>query len=173
MGGTGLKFESRQGKNHTQSAPQRHFYCFLKEIWILRSGCSLKSPIRATERFVQLSCDSVSYFIDVFKHGSCRTTRNAYSLETTVTESPRSHFLMVSKSLNIQADALSPVCLSQSHFSTCPKLFFSFFWIQVNICISLSLPLFLSLCLIHSHTPSHTHTHTLTHTRARMHTHVQ
>ena len=34
-------------KNHTQSASQHHFYCFLKAIWILKSGCSLKSPTQA------------------------------------------------------------------------------------------------------------------------------
>ena len=31
-------------KNQAQNASQRHFHCFLKDIWILKSGCSLKSP---------------------------------------------------------------------------------------------------------------------------------
>ena len=45
MGGTWLKFESWEMKNHTQNAFQYHFYCFLKETWILKFGCSLESPI--------------------------------------------------------------------------------------------------------------------------------
>ena len=42
-----LKFESWKVKTNTQNASQRHFYCFLKEIWILKSSCSWKSPTRA------------------------------------------------------------------------------------------------------------------------------
>ena len=47
MGGTRLKFESWKVKNHTQNASQHHFYCFLKDIWTLKSDGSLKSPIHA------------------------------------------------------------------------------------------------------------------------------
>ena len=47
MGETGLKFESWNVKNHTKNAFQNHFYCFLKEIWTLKSSCSLKSPTNA------------------------------------------------------------------------------------------------------------------------------
>ena len=39
-----LKLKSWEVKNHTQNAFQSHIYCFLKAIWILKSGCSLKSP---------------------------------------------------------------------------------------------------------------------------------
>ena len=45
MGGTGLKFETWKVKNHTQNASHHHFYCFLKEIWILKSSYGLKRPI--------------------------------------------------------------------------------------------------------------------------------
>ena len=31
----------------TQNASQSHSYCYLKDIWILKSGCSLKSPTHA------------------------------------------------------------------------------------------------------------------------------
>ena len=41
MGGTRFKFESW----NTPNASQRYFYCFLKEIWILKYSCSLKSLI--------------------------------------------------------------------------------------------------------------------------------
>ena len=44
MNRTRLKFESWQVRIHFQNASQNHFYCFLKDIWILKSGCSLKSP---------------------------------------------------------------------------------------------------------------------------------
>ena len=47
MSGTRLKFESWKVGNHTQNASQNHFYCFLKDIWILKSSCSLKSPTHA------------------------------------------------------------------------------------------------------------------------------
>ena len=43
MDGTGLRFESWKMENHTQNASQHHSYCFLKEIWILKFGCSQKS----------------------------------------------------------------------------------------------------------------------------------
>ena len=41
---TRLKFESWTLRIHTQNATQSHFYCFVKNTWILKSGCSLKSP---------------------------------------------------------------------------------------------------------------------------------
>ena len=44
MVGTGLKFESWKVRIHTENASQSHFYCFLKGIWIPKSGCSLESP---------------------------------------------------------------------------------------------------------------------------------
>ena len=47
MGGTGLKFESGKVQNHFQSAAQHHCYCFLHEIWILKSSYSQKSPTHA------------------------------------------------------------------------------------------------------------------------------
>ena len=47
MGWTGLKSEPWKVKNHILNASQHHFYCFLKEIWILKSGCSWESPTHA------------------------------------------------------------------------------------------------------------------------------
>ena len=47
MGGTGLKSESWRVKDHIQNTSQQHFDCFLKEIWILESSCSLGSPTHA------------------------------------------------------------------------------------------------------------------------------
>ena len=44
VGRTRLKFESCRAKYHTQNASQQHFCCFLNDIWILKSSCSLKSP---------------------------------------------------------------------------------------------------------------------------------
>ena len=44
IGGTRLKFESWKRRNHTQNASQSRNYCFVKDIWILKPGCSLKSP---------------------------------------------------------------------------------------------------------------------------------
>ena len=48
MGRIRSKLESWKVRNHAENASQRHFYCFLKGIWILKSGCSPKSPIHAT-----------------------------------------------------------------------------------------------------------------------------
>ena len=48
-GGTRLKFEPWKVRIHTQNAPQSHSKCFLKDIWILKSSCSLKSPILVTD----------------------------------------------------------------------------------------------------------------------------
>ena len=42
-GGTGLQFESWMVENHTQNASEHYFCCFLKEIWFLKSGCSLET----------------------------------------------------------------------------------------------------------------------------------
>ena len=47
MGGTKLKFESWKVRIHNQNASQKHFCCFLKNIWILKAGCHLKSPNHA------------------------------------------------------------------------------------------------------------------------------
>ena len=47
MGGTRSKYKPWKVRIHTQNASQRHFYCFLKDIWILKSSCSLKSPTHA------------------------------------------------------------------------------------------------------------------------------
>ena len=55
LGGTRLKFESWKVKNHTQNASQQHFYCFLKDIWILKSDCSLKSPIHPSAKRMNFS----------------------------------------------------------------------------------------------------------------------
>ena len=44
MGGTGLKFESWKVEINSKYIPTTHSYCFLKEIWFLKSGSSLKSP---------------------------------------------------------------------------------------------------------------------------------
>ena len=44
LGGTRLKFESWKVQNPIQNASGHCFYCFLKEIWILKSGYSQKSP---------------------------------------------------------------------------------------------------------------------------------
>ena len=46
MGGTALKFKSWKVQNHIQNASQHHYYCFLIEIWILKSGFSWKSPMQ-------------------------------------------------------------------------------------------------------------------------------
>ena len=44
MVGLGEKMnDSWKVKNHTQNASGHHFYCFLKEIWILKPACNLKS----------------------------------------------------------------------------------------------------------------------------------
>ena len=51
MGGTALTFESWKAQNHIQNASQHHFCCFLREIWILKSGCSQKSPIHGVTWF--------------------------------------------------------------------------------------------------------------------------
>ena len=52
MGETGSKFASWKVRNRIQN----HVYCFVKEIifWLLKSGCSLKSPIHALSIIVQL-----------------------------------------------------------------------------------------------------------------------
>ena len=44
-GGTTSKFESWKVQNHIQDASQHIFYCFLRELCILKSGYSWKSPI--------------------------------------------------------------------------------------------------------------------------------
>ena len=44
MSGTGFPFEPWKVKMHTQNASQHHFDCSLKDIWILKSSCTLKSP---------------------------------------------------------------------------------------------------------------------------------
>ena len=38
--------------NHTQNTVQHHFYRFLKDTWILKSSCSLKSPKHASDATV-------------------------------------------------------------------------------------------------------------------------
>ena len=43
--GTMLKFESWKVRNHIQNASHHHFYCFLKAVRILKSGCGLKIPL--------------------------------------------------------------------------------------------------------------------------------
>ena len=43
-GETWLKFEPWKVQNHIQNVSQHSFYCFLKEIWILKSSYSQKSP---------------------------------------------------------------------------------------------------------------------------------
>ena len=50
MGGTRLKLESRKLRIRTRNASQRQLYCSLKDIWILKSGCGLKSPTEAGNR---------------------------------------------------------------------------------------------------------------------------
>ena len=55
MGGTRFKFESWRVRNRTQNAHWYHFYRFLIHIWILKSGCSLKSPTHAFIFFSSLS----------------------------------------------------------------------------------------------------------------------
>ena len=49
LSGTGLKFESWKVKNHTQNKSQHLCLCvcFLKDVSILKFGCSLKSPTEA------------------------------------------------------------------------------------------------------------------------------
>ena len=47
MGGTRLKSESWKIRIHTKNASWRHFSLFLKDFWILKSSCSLKSPTHA------------------------------------------------------------------------------------------------------------------------------
>ena len=47
VGGTGLTSESWKVKNGTKNASQNLFFFFLKDIWILKSSCSLKSPTHA------------------------------------------------------------------------------------------------------------------------------
>ena len=49
MGETELKFESSKVQNHIENASEHQFYSFLKEIWILESGLSWKSPTHAEE----------------------------------------------------------------------------------------------------------------------------
>ena len=60
MGGTGLEFESRKIKYRTQNASQQHFYCFLKEIWTIKSSSSLKCP-------PHISCWESA----IHEHGTC------------------------------------------------------------------------------------------------------
>ena len=47
MSRTQWKFESWKVRIHIQNASQSHFYCFLKDIWTLKSSCSLRSPTYA------------------------------------------------------------------------------------------------------------------------------
>ena len=60
IGGTRLKFKSRKVRNHSKNASQNHFYCFLKEIWFLKSGCSLKSPTNAWSRYSRNHLSSIT-----------------------------------------------------------------------------------------------------------------
>ena len=50
MGRTRLKFESWKVRIYTQNASQSHYYCFLKDISILKFGCSLKSSTHTCRR---------------------------------------------------------------------------------------------------------------------------
>ena len=45
MGGPSLKLECWKVRFHAQTTFQSHFYCSLKDIWVLKSSCGLKSPI--------------------------------------------------------------------------------------------------------------------------------
>ena len=60
MGGTRLKSESSKVRNHTHNASQHHFYCFLKDIWMLKSGCSLKKKQPPTHASV---CNLPNYSV--------------------------------------------------------------------------------------------------------------
>ena len=55
MIGTSLRSESWKLRNRTWNASQSHFYCFPKDIWILESGYSLKSPIHALRKISRSS----------------------------------------------------------------------------------------------------------------------
>ena len=54
LDGIRIKFESWKVRIHTQIASQSHFYCFLRDIWILKSGYSPKSPTYGI--MCQVSC---------------------------------------------------------------------------------------------------------------------
>ena len=58
MGGTGLKFESWKVENPPQNASQHYLQCFLKEIWILKSSCSLKSSPQENGSCISPGCVS-------------------------------------------------------------------------------------------------------------------
>ena len=70
MSETRLQCESWKVRLYTQNAFQSPpppppflnsiFYCFLKEIWILKSGCSLRSPIHATTTKTNWGSPSIS-----------------------------------------------------------------------------------------------------------------
>ena len=54
MRGTRFKSESWEVRNCAQNASQHHFDCFLKDCWILKSSCSLRSPIHAILRCTRI-----------------------------------------------------------------------------------------------------------------------
>ena len=57
---TRSKFESWKVRVHTQNASQSHLHCFLKDIWILKSGCSLKSPTHNSSVNLGISAPEVN-----------------------------------------------------------------------------------------------------------------
>ena len=70
--GTGIKSESWQVKNHTKNASKYHLNCFLRAIWILKSGCSLESPIHVMT-FITITWSARQRLIPVVPADSVHT----------------------------------------------------------------------------------------------------
>ena len=59
--GTRLKFESWKLRIHTKNASQSHFYCFLKDMWILKYSYILKSPTNAIYIYIHIKHKKIIY----------------------------------------------------------------------------------------------------------------
>ena len=70
MGGTGLHFESWKVHNLIQTAPKQHFYCFLREMWILETSHRRQSPTHGTKVMLM-----IMRFYNAGRSGHCHGNR--------------------------------------------------------------------------------------------------